>query len=657
MNPLPARPAPAAAPSARRHSIRRRWVVAILLLVLAGAVPQLALSYAVAGYVADISAHGWLKGVYHTTDLNDVAMDAVFERSLRLHTLGAGLAEAMAARDATRLTALFTDEAATDEVWLALDPHGAPIAGNALECAATPDTLAPLRRPHSRPAALLCAASAYLLAARSVGPGASAGWLVVGRHLGQTFVDELAALSNTEVTLLGPRGPLGSSARNKNDVPIAVGLDAALADARAASKPGELDIGEHTLLLPDYRGFGPGGDLIIHDTPTALECYVGTSALPGVGPSPLRLLMWVPSAFLRLSVFYTTILMAAGTLLVCIILAVVGWRLTARFTRPLSGLADAAQRIAAGDLEVAVPLGDDHETARLGEAFNAMTESLREMTGQFADHNVELGQANGALQDALARERDVHKQLLQAGKLAAVGTLVAGLSHELNNPIAVIVGYVQGLLKRVQAADPTRPGLEAIERQARRCAGLVKALLDFSRRGPTERAVTAPVTLIDRVAELAAGQARHKAISLEREGDAETLPAVDVATQEMESALLNLVTNALDATPRGGEVSVGARARVRRGTLGVELWVRDTGSGISDEALTRIFDPFFTTKQPGQGTGLGLPLTRQIVDAHGGAIEVNTTPGAGTTMVIWLPVSARQNDDASAAPMQTSRAA
>ncbi|HEV8324446.1 MAG TPA: ATP-binding protein [Myxococcota bacterium] len=657
MNEPTAHPAtPAAALSDRRHSIRRRWIVAILLLVLAGAVPQLGLSYVVAAYVADLSGRGWLGGVYHTTDVDDAAMVATYQKELRLRALATGLAEAMTARDAGRLTAIFADNTANDEVWLALDPRGAPLAGNALECATTPALLASLRRPDSAPAVVLCADAAFLLVARAVGPGASAGWILVGRHLGQTFVDELATLSNTEVTLLGPRGQLGTSARSKNGEPILVGLDAALARAAADGGAGEMGIDVHTLLLPGYRGFSVGGKVIIHDTPAALEAYVGASPLPGVGPSPLRLLMWVPSAFLRLSVFYTTILMAAGTLLVCIILAVVGWRLTARFTRPLSGLADAALRIAAGDLDVAVPLGDDQETARLAEAFNAMAESVRKVTGQLAGHNVQLGQANAELQDALARERDVYKQLLQAGKLAAVGTLVAGLSHELNNPIAVIVGYVQGLLKRVQAGDASRPALEAIERQARRCAGLVKALLDFSRRGPTERVASAPAALIDRVAELAAGQARHKAVTLAREGDAAALPAVDVAAQEMESALLNLVTNALDATPRGGQVALGARARLRRGAFGVELWVRDTGSGISDDALPRIFDPFFTTKAPGEGTGLGLPLTRQIVEAHGGVINAFTTPGTGTTMVIWLPAHATP-EAARTGPPEASRAA
>ena len=115
------------------------------------------------------------------------------------------------------------------------------------------------------------------------------------------------------------------------------------------------------------------------------------------------------------------------------------------------------------------------------------------------------------------------------------------------------------------------------------------------------------------------------------------LPSVIICAQEIESALLNLVSNALDATPAGGTTTVTLAATARGGRSGVEIDVIDTGRGIPRNVLPRIFDPFFTTKPVGEGTGIGLPLTRQVVEGHGGTIDVRTAEGVGTTMRLWLP--------------------
>jgi signal transduction histidine kinase len=221
--------------------------------------------------------------------------------------------------------------------------------------------------------------------------------------------------------------------------------------------------------------------------------------------------------------------------------------------------------------------------------------------------------------------------------MAAVGTLVAGLSHELNNPLAIIIGFAQGLVQRSTLDGSARMAVSSIERQAQRCAQLVRALLDFSSKKvllPERVAVSA---LFERVQALVSGQARRADIRFEIVPPAGELPELEVTVQEIESALLNLITNALDATPSGGSVSVSARAVAQ--DTGVELVVKDTGCGMSEEVLQRAFDPFFTTKPVGQGTGLGLSITRSIVEAHGGAIDVKTAPGAGTTVQLWLPAA------------------
>ncbi|HEX8705586.1 MAG TPA: ATP-binding protein [Myxococcaceae bacterium] len=231
----------------------------------------------------------------------------------------------------------------------------------------------------------------------------------------------------------------------------------------------------------------------------------------------------------------------------------------------------------------------------------------------------------------------LRESLVQSEKLAAMGTLVAGLSHELNNPLGIILGFAQGLLRRATLDDHARMAVASIERQTQRCAQLVRALLDFSRKKIPVRERVAVRVLFERVRELISGQAQRKGIHFEVAEPGSGLPELEVSVQELETALLNLSANALDATPPGGEVSVSAHA-VTQGT-GVELVVRDTGEGMTEEVLQRAFDPFFTTKPVGQGTGLGLSITRNIVEAHGGVIDVKTAPGAGTTVRLWLPAA------------------
>lgn len=233
--------------------------------------------------------------------------------------------------------------------------------------------------------------------------------------------------------------------------------------------------------------------------------------------------------------------------------------------------------------------------------------------------------------------RETQAQLLQAGKMAAIGTLVAGLSHELNNPIGIILGYAQTLLKEAPERGPSQAPLRAIERQAIRCGQLVKALLDFSRGRTHSRKTTQVDALLASVVALTQSEARRRKVDLKLEPGAGDR-MVFVCTQHIESAVLNLVTNALDATPPGGVVELRSVPVVREAKLGVEIAVRDTGSGIPPDILPQIFDPFFTTKPVGQGTGLGLSLARQHVEADGGTIDVESTPGHGTILRVWLPL-------------------
>jgi PAS domain S-box-containing protein len=253
----------------------------------------------------------------------------------------------------------------------------------------------------------------------------------------------------------------------------------------------------------------------------------------------------------------------------------------------------------------------------------------------------ELANKHAALEEAHRRLSATQNELIQVGKMAAVGTLAAGMSHELNNPLATILLTAQGLRRKLPPDSPWLAAVDTIERQADRSGRLVRLLLDFSRRKPAEMESVPMDELVGRVAELARSQLHGGNVALEVDYPATDLPSVEASVQELEVALLNLVKNALDASTDDGVVRLTARREQHEGEAGVEILVSDTGSGIPPEVLPRIFDPFFTTKPAGHGTGLGLALARRIVEAHGGVIRVESACGHGTTMRVWLRAAAQ----------------
>jgi PAS domain S-box-containing protein len=295
--------------------------------------------------------------------------------------------------------------------------------------------------------------------------------------------------------------------------------------------------------------------------------------------------------------------------------------------------------------------------ARLGEPVDT---ELTVITGQAGVIPVQLIvsrilDAQGHVQGHVCIVRDLREykrlreSLVQSEKMAAVGTLVAGLSHELNNPLGIILGFAQGLLRKSSLDDASRTALASIEKQTQRCAGLVRALLEFSRRSTPQRERIDVGAMLARVRELAGAQAQRGQVRLEILAPAaEDLLRLEANMPELESALMSLIGNALDATPPGGRVYVGARGSPAHD--GIELFVTDTGSGMPPDVLPRIFDPFFSTKPVGQGTGLGLSITRSIVEAHGGRIDVETALGTGTTVRLRFPGTSAPAPRAEASP-------
>lgn len=273
------------------------------------------------------------------------------------------------------------------------------------------------------------------------------------------------------------------------------------------------------------------------------------------------------------------------------------------------------------------------------EGFARLERLSRELEARVQERTEQLARANAELTESLRRVRETHEQLVQSSKMAALGTLVAGLSHELNNPLSVLAGYVQLLLRQTPEDAPTHAALVAMERQAQRCSSLARSLLDFSRAKPATRHPTSPATLCSTVVDLVSAQARERKVALSQKLPDEPLPEIVVSSQEIESVLLNLLSNALDATEADGSIELGVRTEHRDERAGVVFSVADTGKGMTKDELSRVFDPFFTTKPPGRGTGLGLSIAHQAVTAHGGQIHISSAVGRGTTISIWLPVA------------------
>jgi signal transduction histidine kinase/DNA-binding response OmpR family regulator len=230
--------------------------------------------------------------------------------------------------------------------------------------------------------------------------------------------------------------------------------------------------------------------------------------------------------------------------------------------------------------------------------------------------------------------RETQNQLIQSEKLASIGQLAAGVAHEINNPIGVMLGFSQVLLKRTAEDSPMHKPLATIEREGLRCKHIVESLLDFAHysKPNLERAD------LNDVIEAALELTTHKATvtnvkTIKRYTP--NLPQVLADQNRLQQVFLNILLNAYQAMPDGGELRIVTRQVDQE----VHAIFADTGIGIAPENLNRVFDPFFTTKEVGEGTGLGLSISYGIVEQHGGTIEAKSKVDTGSTFTVRLPVA------------------
>jgi signal transduction histidine kinase len=241
------------------------------------------------------------------------------------------------------------------------------------------------------------------------------------------------------------------------------------------------------------------------------------------------------------------------------------------------------------------------------------------------------------LRSRMEAQRLAENRLIQAAKLAAVGEMAAGIAHELNNPLTSVTGFSELAMEGLPKTTDTYKDLELVLKEARRARDVVRRLLDFARQSESTRANVSLNEVIDDVVALSRHLIHTSGVVLKIDL-ATDLPWVLMDSNQIKQVLLNLVHNALQAMPMGGELEIKSESVARNNRNGVMVSVRDSGVGITPLEQTRIFEPFYTTKGNQGGTGLGLSVTYGIVTDHGGQIDVESLPGIGSKFMVWLPL-------------------
>jgi len=331
----------------------------------------------------------------------------------------------------------------------------------------------------------------------------------------------------------------------------------------------------------------------------------------------------------------------AGAMLIVVVLSwLFVWRVVGK---PIKALKNGTEHLSQGRLGYQIEVRSHDEVGDLAHSFNGMSLQLRAA-------NEEIVTWAKTLEDRVVQKtkelQRAHEHMLHVEKMASMGKMAAVVAHEVNNPLSGILTYAKLLRKWVgtgQAEHEKREEamqcLDLIAAESRRCGELVKNLLTLSRTSPMNLQSTNLQEVIDRCLLLVRHQLEHVGIELQLKL-AEDLPRVSCDPAQIEQVLLALIMNAIDAMPRGGNLWI--ETRLSNDGTEIEIRVRDDGAGIAPDVLPQIFEPFMTTKENGRGVGLGLAISRGIVERHNGRIEVESELGRGTAFTITLPNQATE---------------
>jgi len=423
------------------------------------------------------------------------------------------------------------------------------------------------------------------------------GALTVASSIGDTMLRDLQSLTGTEI-LIAEGDHVTVSTLREHDLPESVLRPPAnpLSEGVRRVMPLELR-GVHYLALTDV--YEPG------EQPHGFR-YVLLSSYEG----RLRELE------------RTQVTLLVVSLVGVLVSGIAVWILIRRITRPLVTLRDTAEAVGRGDFTRRIADFSNDECGELAEAFNRMTENLQAS-------RTELEKAVGTL-------KATQSQLIQSEKLSAVGQFVAGIAHELNNPLTSVIGFSE-LLQNMDLEPKYKGHLDHIARAATRCHKIVHSLLGFSRQQEPERKLVLLHNVVDAVLEIVSYDMRTNNVTIER-NYAPGLPPILADAHQIQQVILNILSNArqaMESFRRDGLI------RLSTGATATHVWLRikDNGPGMRREVLSRIFDPFFTTKAQGKGTGLGLSLSYGIIQEHHGSIRAESEPGDGAEFILEFPIA------------------
>jgi two-component system NtrC family sensor kinase len=312
--------------------------------------------------------------------------------------------------------------------------------------------------------------------------------------------------------------------------------------------------------------------------------------------------------------------------------------------RPLHDLESGAKRLAAGNLDDTIPVRSGDEFGELSASFNAMTAALKKSRKDLQ----EWGRTLEEKVEKRTRElRIAEAEAVRGEKLASVGLLAAGIAHELNNPLTGILTFSHLLRKKVPDGSPDAEDLDLVIRETKRCATIIRRLLDFAREKTPEKKFADLNQIIQDTVRIVERPAHLRDIEIKLDLDP-ALPPAWVDADLIKQVVMNMLVNAQHAIEDKGSITIRTRRRPEPVSPApgappvpmAEISIIDTGCGISEQNLKRIFDPFFTSKEVGKGTGLGLSVSHGIVNAHGGTIEVESRVGDGSTFRVSLPLDA-----------------
>ncbi|MDF1592638.1 MAG: ATP-binding protein [Desulfobacterales bacterium] len=240
----------------------------------------------------------------------------------------------------------------------------------------------------------------------------------------------------------------------------------------------------------------------------------------------------------------------------------------------------------------------------------------------------------------LAERNVLQEQVNQSSKLACMGELAAGVAHEINNPLGIILGFVEDMLNETPEDHPLFETLKIIEQESCRCVGVVKDLLDFARQKPPERTCTDIRQLLEDSVSLLSPQIKKHKIRVMKTEE-EELPCLEIDSHLIQQVFLNVMINAVQAMPDGGRLGLDINRVAERQQQDdqclIRVTVTDTGHGIAAKEIDRIFDPFFSTKGS-KGTGLGLSVCKRIMDDHFGRIAIENNKSGGITCSLFFPI-------------------